>query len=71
MDGLLRSAAETQTRSTDSLFTRLQAAVGSAGAMLAFSRAFYDDKERELQEAGARFAGTGAHPAFKCPVVVT
>lgn len=43
--------------------------MGSAGAMLAFSRAFHDEKERKLQEAGARFASTGAHPAFKYPVV--
>jgi hypothetical protein len=45
--------------------------VGSAGAMLTFSRAFHDDKEQRLQEAGARFAGTGAHPVSKYPVVVT
>lgn len=31
--------------------------------MLTFSRVFHDEKERKLQEAGARFAGTGAHPA--------
>jgi hypothetical protein len=49
--------------------TWLQAAVAAAGAMLAFSHAFHDEKERKLQEAGARFAGTGAHPAFN-PVIL-
>jgi hypothetical protein len=38
----------------------MQAAVRSAGALLAFSRtSFYDDKDWMLLEPGMRFAATG------------